>query len=242
MQEELEDRGFAIIPSVYSYEEVQKILDYTNEAVRNWLGEKPANPVHAIRSVLTKSTSLRKSIFTDTLSEILSRIVSEPVCVKSIYFNKPVGANWGVYWHQDRTINLNHRQEAEGFVNWTTKEEIHSVQPPVSILGSTLTVRIHLDDTNDQNGALRVLPSSHNAGYFKDSEIQGLLESLIPFTCNVPCGGIMLMKPLLVHSSQKSLQQTKRRVLHLEFVSAALYRALAWAEYHTADAKQLNRV
>lgn len=50
-------------------------------------------------------------------------------------------------------------------------------------------------------------------------------------TCAVPAGGVMVMKPLLMHASGRTTNGLSRRVLHLEFSSAALPEPLQWAEY-----------
>ena len=44
---------------------------------------------------------------------------------------------------------------------WSEKEGEVFCQPPVSVLQSTLAVRIHIDDCDESNGALRVVPGSH---------------------------------------------------------------------------------
>jgi len=41
----------------------------------------------------------------------------------------------------------------------------------------------------------------------------------------------MLMKPLLMHSSSRTVTKNKRRVIHIEFSSSPLPAGLKWAEY-----------
>jgi len=48
--------------------------------------------------------------------------------------------------------------------------------------------------------------------------------------CPVPAGGVMLMRPLLVHASSSSKVPTHRRVIHLEFTATTLPGGLAWCE------------
>lgn len=40
----------------------------------------------------------------------------------------------------------------------------------------------------------------------------------------------MLMKPLLLHSSSRTLNNNRRRVIHIEFSSITLPEELNWAE------------
>ena len=48
--------------------------------------------------------------------------------------------------------------------------------------------------------------------------------------CKVKAGGMMIMKPLLFHSSARSTNNQKRRVIHLEFSNLTLPDELHWAE------------
>jgi len=77
--------------------------------------------------------------------------------VKSIYFDKPEGSNWFVSYHQDLTISVDRRLDREGFGPWTVKQDQYAVQPPLNILQNNFTIRIHLDDTDENNGALRII-------------------------------------------------------------------------------------
>ena len=46
-------------------------------------------------------------------------------------------------------------------------------------------------------------------------------------------GGIMLMKPLTLHASNKSTNKRGRRVIYLEFNAYLLNTPLKWLEYQT---------
>lgn len=150
---------------------------------------------------------------------------------KAIYFDKPAGSNWLVAWHQDLMINVDHRPaELLGFGPWTSKLEGVSVQPPVDVLENVCTIRIHLDDCGASNGALRVVPGSHRLGVVHSAAQAALTASAV--TCPVPAGGAMLMRPLLLHASNRSTSDRPRRVIHLEFSSAELPGGLQWRERH----------
>jgi ectoine hydroxylase-related dioxygenase (phytanoyl-CoA dioxygenase family) len=137
--------------------------------------------------------------------------------------------NWYVTWHQDITINVDNRVALEGYSSWTKKQDIFSVCPPEYILQKTFTIRIHLDDTDEKNGALKVLSGSHKKR-LNDDEISIITNNSVPNIVEVGAGGIMLMKPLLLHASSKAQNQKRRRVIHLEFTSARLPIELAWLE------------
>ncbi|MEI9809602.1 MAG: phytanoyl-CoA dioxygenase family protein [Bacteroidota bacterium] len=85
-----------------------------------------------------------------------------------------------------------------------------------------------LDDTDENNGALKVLPGSHLNGIYRLQDKDNAIETEV--TCKVKKGGIMIMRPLLFHASSKTTNNQKRRVLHLEFSNSALPRPLQWSE------------
>src|SRR5205807_4301579 len=94
--------------------------------------------------------------------------------VRAIYFDKSPEANWLVSWHQDLTLALRARAEVPGFGPWSTKDGIPHVQPPVELLQQMLSVRLHLDDADESNGALRVLPGSHRCERLAPARIREL--------------------------------------------------------------------
>ncbi|RZL07990.1 MAG: phytanoyl-CoA dioxygenase, partial [Hymenobacter sp.] len=147
---------------------------------------------------------------------------------KAIYFDKPAGSNWLVAWHQDLMINVDRRADLPGFGPWTTKAGWVAVQPPVAVLENTITIRLHLDACDATNGALKVVPGSHLGGVVLAETIAS--HTATATVCAVPAGGAMLMKPLLLHASNRSTSARPRRVIHLEFSAAELPAGLAWRE------------
>ncbi len=147
--------------------------------------------------------------------------------VKGILFNKTQKSNWRVPWHQDLTITVQERLEAEGFGPWTIKGGVVNVQPREDVLRGILAIRIHLDANDHQNGPLRVIPGSHKLGRLTAEQIakwdkSGSVE------CPVPRGGSLLMRPLLLHASSACLLPKSRRVIHLEYSSEDLPDGLRW--------------
>ena len=138
-------------------------------------------------------------------------------------------SSWYVTWHQDVPINVNKKVEVEGFRAWTQKKEITSTCPPWEYLPSAFTIRVHLDDTDESNGALKVIPKTHFT-ILSAEEIAELRESSESKCCKVQKGGVHLMKPLTLHASSKTLNESHRRVIHLEFNNQELSGELDWLE------------
>ncbi len=221
--------GFSVINSVFSNEEIEKInhilqgIDTSKENFRK------SEDLFAIRQFLKEVPEIREFIFTDHLKRIVKEVFGEKYfVVKSIYFDKPETSNWYVAYHQDLTISVDKKLELPNFGPWTTKQNQFAVQPPLDILENIYTIRIHLDDTDENNGALKVIPKSHAKGIYRPETIDWTVET--EEICNVEKGGIMMMKPLTLHGSNRTTNGRKRRVIHIEFSDKELPEVLQWSE------------
>lgn len=220
-------KGSIIANSVYARREVAKIGGLLHDYRVNNTDDQRA--VFAIRELFQKIPGLIELVCNKNLKRVLDNVDPDLMITKAIFFDKPPESNWYVTWHQDTTINVKQKKEVDGFTGWTKKEEVFGVRPPEEILQNTVTVRIHLDDTDSENGALSILPGSHKK-VLSNQEIKVITESSIPVTSEVRAGGIQVMKPLLLHASSKTVSQRNRRVIHLEFTSIDLPIELEWAE------------
>jgi ectoine hydroxylase-related dioxygenase (phytanoyl-CoA dioxygenase family) len=153
-----------------------------------------------------------------------------PKLVKAIYFNKTQDNNWLVGWHQDKTIALQEKIPTPGYINWTKKQGVIHVQPPLEIMENILTLRIHLDRTDLNNGALKVIPKTHKMGFLNSERIKQLTTTNKTVVCEADAGDILIMSPLIVHSSAKSINNCDRRIIHLEYTLISLPQHLHWAE------------
>ncbi len=139
---------------------------------------------------------------------------------RATLFEKSFHSNWLVVWHQDTALPLRKRQDVQGWGAWSVKEGVICAHAPTHALEQVLAIRVHLDDSDAQNGSLRVLPQTHTLGVLSDDAIHDLATRIPAVDCHVPIGGILLMRPLLVHSSSKAKCETaQRRVLHIEYGS-----------------------
>lgn len=150
--------------------------------------------------------------------------------VRGLFFDKIPGANWEVGWHQDLSVAVAERTETPGFSGWSVKQGVVHVQPPASVLENMLTLRLHLDDCDVDNGPLRVLRGSHRHGRLNDAQIDRLKDECEEVTCLAPAGGVLLMRPLLLHASSPAKMPRHRRVIHLEYAAQPLPSPLRWFE------------
>ncbi len=164
------------------------------------------------------------------LIELSTRLAgAEARLVRCLAFDKSPAANWFVPWHQDRSIAVAARVEAQGYDNLTIKDGTFQVEPPVPILEGMVTLRIHLDDCDEDNGPLEAIPGSQSQGRLDRAAIASTVESRQAMLCLCSRGDILAMRPLTVHRSQKARMPRRRRVLHLEYATATLAPGLSWA-------------
>ena len=221
--------GFAIAERIYTDEEVDKILSAISQVDTSKPTFRKTNDLFAIRQFFREVPAIVDTVFNDKLKSLLPEVCGPGYfVVKSLYFDKPEASNWFVSYHQDLTISVDAKMELEGYGPWTTKQNQFAVQPPLDILEDNFTVRIHLDDTTPENGALRIIPKSHLKGIYRPETIDWAIET--ETICSVPKGGVMFMKPLLLHSSGRTTNHSKRRVIHIEFSRSSLPDGLNWAE------------
>jgi ectoine hydroxylase-related dioxygenase (phytanoyl-CoA dioxygenase family) len=159
----------------------------------------------------------RNSQLIEIAQEILG---SEAIPFRATLFDKSPAANWLVVWHQDTALPLQEKREAPGWGPWSVKDSVIYAHAPACALRHVLALRVHLDDSTVQNGPLRVLPGSHNQGVLSDDAIHEIASRVPPVDCLIRKGGILAMRPLLVHASSKSQAKASRRVLHIEYSSS----------------------
>ena len=139
---------------------------------------------------------------------------------RATLFDKSPTSNWLVVWHQDTALPLRNRVDAEGWGPWSKKAGILYAHAPTSALERILALRIHLDDSTPENGPLRVLPGTHRLGVLSDEEVHDLAQVTRAADCTVARGGVLAMRPLLIHSSSKMQAQVSRRVIHIEYAKS----------------------
>ena len=215
-----ETGGFEIIRGVFDATELDAMRA---EADRVAEGAGSA----CVRHLRAKSVAFDELAVSERLSRILPKGLSP---VRSILFDKTPNENWPVAWHQDLTIAVKEKVEVEGYGPWSIKDGSAHVQPPVELLKQMVTVRIHLDNTPQSNGALRVIPKSPEKGKIPSTEVLSHVDSS-EVICECDPGDVLLMSPLLLHASRRSESPSRRRVIHFEYAPLnSLDERLSWHE------------
>ena len=217
MPHTLDQDGFQIIPSVLADSEV--------EALRMALGSLGVAPGY--RNLMQRIPEIAALAGSTKIIDLLG---SGLFPVRSIFFDKTPEINWLVPWHQDLSIAVKERINVPTYGPWSTKDGVPHVQPPVNILEPMVTLRLHLDDCDDSNGALRVIPGSHRLGRLQATDIVRVRSIEKEVVCSMHAGDALLMRPLLLHASSEASAPAHRRVIHLEYAACALPGGLEWAE------------
>ena len=195
---------------------------------------QPITNEYGVRQVLQIQPNIAQSLPWQKIQSVLNAAgMSAAKPVRSLFFNKNAAHNWLVPWHQDMTICVNHKTELAGYSKWTLKNGAHHVEPPTDVLDKMLTLRIAMDAANHENAALKVLAGSHRHGKLKGTQLDTYIENATEadmHICTMQAGDVLLIKPLLLHASEKAMKADQRRVLHLEFSATVLPAPMHWAE------------
>lgn len=223
--------GFFVIKKALDEKTISELISDLSLIKSSKKLSRKTEAIYGVRDLLNLSASIRKFSQSASVKEIAESILGKNAkIVRAIYFDKTAEANWKVPWHQDLTIAVRKKRETEGFSAWTTKANIQHVQPPMEILEDMLTLRFHLDDANETNGALKVIPQSHLKGRLSAEQIKAEQQNSKTTLCRVERGDCLIMRPLLLHSSSAGTNPKNRRVIHFEFSADILLNGLEWHE------------
>ena len=208
-----DELGFAVIPEVLAQDEVARLQE---DLARITVRRRKAGMRHILGY-----GPIAKVASESRLIEIARTVLgSDAFPFRATLFDKSPNANWLVVWHQDQALPLRERRETPGWGPWSIKEGVVYAHAPARALCGVLALRVHLNDSTAQNGPLRVIPGSHTKGLLADHEVQQLATRESSVECTVPAGGVIAMRPMVVHSSSKSQVHDARRVLHIEYATS----------------------
>ena len=221
-----ECNGYCLVKNAIEIDKVSSIVDdlkiFENE-LNNF----------GIRDLMNKIPSIRDLAMSPVLLDLSKNILGElSKPVRAVFFDKNPDSNWNVAWHQDTSIAVKRKVDVQGFGPWSEKQGVVHVEPPENYLANMLTLRIHLDHANSETGVLRVLPGTHKMGRLKSNEILAIVEKSENniVECEANPGDVLLMNPLLFHSSRKAVKPSHRRIIHIEYSAMTLPQSLEWYE------------
>jgi len=214
--------------SVAGFETVSSVLDAAERRMLDARVDACGDPRAGARDMLAHAWCRELALRLKRHFGIARRLHPQALAVQCTLFDKSCARNWSVAMHQDLSVPVCRRSDVPGFTGWSEKAGVIFVQPPVAVLECLLVVRMHLDDCGPDAGALRVVPGSHRHGRLNARRIEALRLANGEVLCPVPNGGVLLMRPLLLHASAKAIAAAHRRVLHFVFAPPELPADLEW--------------
>ena len=219
-QNQIGQNGFAILAAVFSEDAVDQILADFSATLNDHLEHSESilarsGAVYAARNVLEVFPPTADIWQTPCLLKLVGEILGRDVgLVRVLYFDKPPDRTWTLPWHKDLTITVRRPtgNAAEQF-KIRDKAGVPHIDAPLEVLESMLTLRLHLDEVTSENGPLKVVTGSHRSGK------RLTLDDGPQKTICVNRGDVLAMRPLVSHSSARSVAGTARhrRILHFEF-------------------------
>ena len=214
-QQPIQEHGFAIIPGILEPKDVAGLLD---ELGRVNLPRSRAGVRHAMRLPTVAAVAQDERL----MGIARETLGGKAFPFRATLFDKSPTANWLVVWHQDTALPLQQRREAPGWGPWSVKDGVIYSHAPDNALRQVLALRVHLDDSTAKNGPLRVLPGTHMLDVLTDKMLHALSTQITAVDCIVRRGGVLAMRPLIVHASSKSQVENPRRVLHIEYAASPI--------------------
>lgn len=213
--------GYSVVSDMLGSEEIRGVVSNFKELATDRAGTRKLLDRHWCQKLA------RRLALEPRLRTVLP---ADAHAVQCTLFEKALDKNWLVTLHQDLSIPVAERVDSALCTGWSAKEEEIFVQPPISLLEDLVAVRVHLDDCDERNGALRVVPGSHRLGRLSSAQALSARAVRGERVVSVTGGGVMVMRPLLLHASSKATADLPRRVLHFVFGPSSLPEGLSWRQ------------
>jgi hypothetical protein len=207
------DSGYQIVLECLSNLECEKLLEVLS---RQSLSHGRAGARHLMSNPVV-SVLANDHRLTELAKPWLGR---SAIPFRATLFEKSDSTNWLIPWHQDTALPLVERFDLAGWGPWSVKGGATYAHAPAWALERVIALRVHLDASDAHNGPLRVIQRSHLAGVLSDPMVMESVSSNDHVECCVPRGGVIAMRPLIVHSSSKVQSARPRRVLHIEYADS----------------------
>ncbi|WP_282609365.1 phytanoyl-CoA dioxygenase family protein [Pelagibius sp. Alg239-R121] len=163
------------------------------------------------------------------LSKLVQRHLPGAVPVRIVVFNKTTETNWTVPWHQDRVVAVREQHDVKGYRVWNRKAGAWHVEPPIELLESMIFARVHLDDTNAENGCLELALETHKHGRVLAEAAAITAGKATAELCDAERGDVLFVKALTLHRSRSSRREGTRRTLRIDYCAETLPTPLQWA-------------
>ncbi len=209
----MQETGYEIVRDVFGVDEL--------ECVREAVLAESVNRTRAGTRHLLRVPLVASLVEDRRLVAIATHLLGvQPQVFRATLFRKSASTNWGVRWHQDRSLPVVERIDTPGWGPWSLKAGVQFAQAPADALAKVVALRVHLNDSTAANGPLRVLSGSHRLGVLSEEKITELVARTPAVECVVRRGGALAMRPLVVHSSPKAVEGQPRCVIPVQYCAS----------------------
>ena len=219
-RERLERDGFLWLREALSADELERLRGLSQDDGRPGARIEHADP-------------LFEAVVRAGFGERIRALRPSAAPVRMLTFNKfdsnQTRANWALPWHHDRVIAVAERQDVPGYGNWTRKDGAWHCEPPEDVLASMLFVRVHLDASTRDNGAMEIALGSHRCGKAPSDRVAEIVASCVTAITEVEAGDVLVLAMLTLHRSLPSRSADSRRTLRVDYAAEPLPSPLEWA-------------
>ena len=214
-REQLQRDGFAIFHDALGREQSAQL---------SAAFELPPQPqfAHAAAGILAAPAISRFAAAPSLTTIVREFLGSDVFPFRAFLFGTPHGAIWNADWHQDVSLPMCLLREDPGWGPWLVKAGIVHAHAPASALDRVLSLRLPLRSVSHQRAQWRVLPGTHLLGVLDDSELSRLVRERPAVACAIPEGGVLALKPLLVHAADEQASPVSSPVLVIDYATPAL--------------------
>ncbi len=161
----------------------------------------------------------------------LSDVLPGAFPTRSTLFSKSSVQSWSLAWHQDRVIAVAEKHDMPSYTNWTRKDGIWHVEPPIEVLNKMVFVQVYLDDVGLDDGPTELASSTHKFGKICGDEKETIIAQTETHPCLASKGDVLICRALILHRSLITKTQNPRRILRIDFANFELPEPLSWNPY-----------
>lgn len=176
---------------------------------------------YGARALLVERPHLRRLFAELMLDRIAEAVLGDGALpIDAVFFDKCSDANWAVPAHQDVVVPIPPSADRASVRNLRHRHGITYGEPADHVLEELVALRVHFDDAGAENGGLSIAHGTHTRGRLSSADILRIpAESYTMYDCRA--GDVLLMKPLAVHRSGRSVVPAHRRVLQISYAPRA---------------------
>jgi hypothetical protein len=137
------EAGYSITEQLFERREMAQICEALGDLTRTKAGAR-----HVLRVPKVKALASNPA-----LVALAARFIGDqPIPFRATLFDKSAASNWLVAWHQDTALPLVRRVDDSAWGPWSVKGgSLHAIAP-MSTLTRVIALRVHLDDSTEENG------------------------------------------------------------------------------------------